>query len=105
MSRFTPRRAEPSSLSSSAMSAKAAFGFTARLHSWSAPMARFGCRTRRSTSSAARPSSLELVGILRLALRSMRTEHRPQRPVLLAVDQQLGEGPYLRVPPDLAETN
>ena len=32
----------------------------------------------------------------------MRTEHRPQRPVLLAVDQQLGEGATLRVAPELA---
>ena len=28
-------------------------------------------------------------------------EHRPKRPVLLAVDQQLGEGPALRVAPEL----
>ena len=30
-------------------------------------------------------------------------EHRPQRPILLAVDQQLGEGARLRVPPELAD--
>jgi hypothetical protein len=30
-------------------------------------------------------------------------EHRPQRPVLLAVDQELGERPRLRVPPELAD--
>ena len=30
-------------------------------------------------------------------------EHRPERPVLLAVDQELGEGPRLRVPPELAD--
>src|SRR5215216_6984887 len=30
-------------------------------------------------------------------------EHRPQRPVLLAVDQQLGEDARLRVPPELAD--
>jgi hypothetical protein len=30
-------------------------------------------------------------------------EHRPQRPVLLAVDQQLGEGAALRVAPELAD--
>lgn len=30
-------------------------------------------------------------------------EHRPERPVLLAVDQQLGEGPRLRVPSELAD--
>jgi hypothetical protein len=27
----------------------------------------------------------------------------PQRPILLAVDQELGEGPRLRVPPELAD--
>jgi hypothetical protein len=30
-------------------------------------------------------------------------QHRPQRPVLLAVDQQLGEGAALRVAPELAD--
>ena len=30
-------------------------------------------------------------------------EHRPQRPVLLAVDQQFGEGARLQVPPELAD--
>jgi hypothetical protein len=30
-------------------------------------------------------------------------EHRPERPVLLAVDEQLGEGAVLRVPPELAD--
>jgi len=31
-------------------------------------------------------------------------EHRPQRPVLLAVDQQLGEGAALRVAPELSDS-
>ena len=30
-------------------------------------------------------------------------EHRPQRPVLLAVEQQLGEGARLGVPPERAD--
>ena len=30
-------------------------------------------------------------------------EHRPERPILLAVDQQLGEGAALRVAPELAD--
>jgi hypothetical protein len=30
-------------------------------------------------------------------------EHCPQRPILLAVDQQLGECARLRVPPELAD--
>jgi hypothetical protein len=30
-------------------------------------------------------------------------EHRPERPVLLAVDQELGEGAALRVAPELAD--
>jgi hypothetical protein len=30
-------------------------------------------------------------------------QHRPERPVLLAVDQQLGEGAALRVAPELAD--
>jgi hypothetical protein len=31
------------------------------------------------------------------------SEHRPERPILLAVDQELGEGPALRVGPELAD--
>jgi len=31
-------------------------------------------------------------------------EYRPERPVLLAVDQQLGEGAALRVTPELADS-
>jgi hypothetical protein len=30
-------------------------------------------------------------------------QHRPQRPVLLAVDQQLGKGATLRVAPELSD--
>jgi hypothetical protein len=30
-------------------------------------------------------------------------QHGPQRPVLLAIDQQLGEGACRRVPPELAD--
>jgi hypothetical protein len=30
-------------------------------------------------------------------------EHRPKRPILLAVDQQLGEGATLRVAPELTD--
>ena len=30
-------------------------------------------------------------------------EHRPQRPVLLAVDQELGEGAGLRIAPELSD--
>jgi len=30
-------------------------------------------------------------------------EHRPERPVLLAIDQQLGEGAALRVAPELSD--
>jgi hypothetical protein len=30
-------------------------------------------------------------------------EHRPERPVLLAVDQEFGEGPRLRIPPELSD--
>ena len=30
-------------------------------------------------------------------------EHRPERPVLLAVDQELGEGAALRVAPELSD--
>jgi hypothetical protein len=33
-----------------------------------------------------------------VALPQHADEHRPERPVLLAVDQELGEGPRLRVP-------
>ena len=35
---------------------------------------------------------------------AQQSEHnRPRRPVLLQVDQQLAEGPRLRVPPELAD--
>jgi hypothetical protein len=37
-----------------------------------------------------------------VALPQHADEHRSPRPVLLAVDQQLGEGPALRVAPELA---
>jgi hypothetical protein len=30
-------------------------------------------------------------------------KHRPERPILLAVDQELGEGPALRIAPELAD--
>jgi hypothetical protein len=30
-------------------------------------------------------------------------QHRPKRPVLLAVDQQLGEGAALRIAPELVD--
>jgi hypothetical protein len=30
-------------------------------------------------------------------------QHRPEGPILLAIDQQLAEGPRLRVPPELAD--
>jgi hypothetical protein len=39
-----------------------------------------------------------------LVLPQHAEEHRPQRPVLLAVDQQLREGPLLGVPPELADS-
>jgi hypothetical protein len=39
----------------------------------------------------------------RLGFSQHADQHRPQRPVLLAVDQQFGEGAALRVAPELAE--
>jgi hypothetical protein len=38
-----------------------------------------------------------------IALPKHADEHRPKGPVLLAVDQQLGEAPRLRVPLELAD--
>jgi hypothetical protein len=38
-----------------------------------------------------------------IALPQHSDEHRPQRPVLLAVDQQLGEGAALRVALELSD--
>ena len=35
--------------------------------------------------------------------RSIPDQHRPQRPILLAVDQELGEGATLRVAPELTD--
>jgi hypothetical protein len=40
---------------------------------------------------------------LALSLPQHPDEHRPERPVLLAVDQQLGEGAALRVAPELSD--
>jgi hypothetical protein len=40
---------------------------------------------------------------LPLNLSQHAEEHRPERPVLLAVDQQIGEGAALRVAPELAD--
>jgi hypothetical protein len=37
-----------------------------------------------------------------LRLPQHANQHRPERPVLLAVDQELGEGPALRVAPELS---
>jgi hypothetical protein len=44
-------------------------------------------------------------GLSRATARTPAASRRapPQRPVLFAVDQQLGEGPRLRVPPELAD--
>jgi hypothetical protein len=38
-----------------------------------------------------------------LSLPQHPDEHRSERPVLLAVDQEFGEGASLRVPPELAD--
>jgi hypothetical protein len=38
-----------------------------------------------------------------LALPQHLDEHRPQRSILLAVDQKLGEGATLRVAPELSD--
>jgi hypothetical protein len=38
-----------------------------------------------------------------LRLPQHANQHRPERPVLLAVDQELGEGPALRVAPELTD--
>jgi hypothetical protein len=38
-----------------------------------------------------------------LGLPQHADQHRPEAPILLAVDQELGERPRLRVPPELAE--
>jgi hypothetical protein len=43
------------------------------------------------------------MGRLALGLRQHPGEHRSERPILLAVDQQLGEGAALRVAPELAD--
>jgi hypothetical protein len=40
---------------------------------------------------------------LALSLPQHPDEHRPERPILLAVDQEFGEGPRLRVPPELSD--
>ena len=40
---------------------------------------------------------------LALSLPQHAYEHRPERPILLAVDQQLGEGATLRVAPELSD--
>jgi hypothetical protein len=48
----------------------------------------------------------ELLGVrtpLAIGLPQHAYQHRPEHPILLAVDQQLGEGPALRVGPELAD--
>ena len=42
-------------------------------------------------------------GVLAFAFPQHPDEHRPQRPILLAVDQELGEGASLRVSPELTD--
>ena len=49
------------------------------------------------------PWGAVLGGTRALALPQHPDQHRPERPVLLAVDQQLGEGAALRVAPELAD--
>jgi hypothetical protein len=45
----------------------------------------------------------ELTPGLLIALPQHPDQHRPERSVLLAVDQEPGEGARLRVPPELAD--
>ena len=58
----------------------------------------------RTRSRAARSKEGEL-GAVRLAVAFPQhpDEHRSERPILLAVDQELGEGAALRVAPELAD--
>jgi hypothetical protein len=56
--------------------------------------------------SASRTTALVLeVGdqLLAVDLAEHPDEHRPERPILLAVDQEFGEGATLRVAPELAD--
>jgi hypothetical protein len=46
---------------------------------------------------------LRLLTYLPFLSRNIPTRHRPENPVLLAVDQQLGEGAALGVAPELAD--
>jgi hypothetical protein len=43
------------------------------------------------------------LGIASVSFPQHADEHRPKDPVLLAVDQQLGEGAALRVAPELSD--
>jgi hypothetical protein len=56
------------------------------------------CLTGKAAVMCRVPSPLPAVGVPQHA-----DEHGPQRAILLAVDQQLGEGPTLGVAPELAD--
>ena len=63
-------------------------------------------RSRRPDFPAHQSSlyaALALRASVPLSLPQHPDEHRSERPVLLAVDQQLGEGAALRVAPELAD--
>jgi hypothetical protein len=59
------------------------------------------------TTSTSRTNGFILVTSMHLAsplrLPQHANQHRPERPVLLAVDQEFGEGATLRVAPELSD--
>jgi hypothetical protein len=69
------------------------------------PTGRGSTRTKEAISVEAthRPSRPRKALGVAVALSQHADKHRPERPILLAVDQQLGEGATLRVAPELAD--
>jgi hypothetical protein len=65
------------------------------LRTWERTRFWLGTRLPSSSSAAQRTSPLSLP--------QHPDEHRPERPDLLTVDQELGEGPRRGVPPELAD--
>jgi hypothetical protein len=61
------------------------------------------CRARRSSEGGSHRGASSGGRGLAVVLAEHSDEHSPQRPILLAVDQELGEGATLWVAPELAD--
>ena len=74
--------------------------WTAPVHGPSVPgRATYSAHGSQPPARPCRPSTR----LLAVGLPQHPDEHGPERPILLAIDQELGEGPRLRVPPELPD--